>query len=93
MALQQASAKLGASPTGYKDGAAALDSAGKKAGLPTNGGYYRFRHLFAERMKDLINIERLATMMRTSVAMLETTYGKHADSTFSAILANASKDV
>ncbi|MDA0799791.1 MAG: hypothetical protein O2826_12135 [Chloroflexi bacterium] len=52
-----------------------------------------FRHLYAERMKDRINIERLATIMRTSVLHLERTYGKHSDESFRAIVEAAHRDV
>ena len=60
--------------------------------LETDHGYtgplgpYMFRHLYAERIKDLMPIERAASVMRTSVAMLERTYGKHTDDSYHAII-------
>ena len=52
-----------------------------------------FRHLYAARMKDHIRIERLAALMRTSVAMLERTYGKQSDESFEAIITEADQAV
>ena len=56
-------------------------------------GSYMFRHLYAARMKDHIRIERLAALMRTSVAMLERTYGKQSDESFEAIITEADQAV
>ncbi|MCH7481722.1 MAG: hypothetical protein IIC31_02665 [Chloroflexi bacterium] len=44
-------------------------------------------------MKDHIRIERLAALMRTSVAMLERTYGKQSDESFEAIITEADQAV
>lgn len=56
-------------------------------------GSYMFRHLYAARMKDHIRIERLAALMRTSVAMRERTYGKQSDESFEAIITEADQAV
>ncbi len=69
----------------------ALQGSGIKFKAPI--GSYMFRHLFAERMKDRINIERLASIMRTSVEQLEKTYGKHSDDSFRDLLNKAQADV
>ena len=45
-----------------------------------------FRHLYAERIKNIIPIERAASIMRTSVQMLERTYGKHTDESYHTII-------
>lgn len=52
-------------------------------------GSYTFRHVFAERMKDRVNLEHLATIMRTSTLMLENTHGKHSDDSNAAIVEQA----
>ena len=48
---------------------------------------YSFRHSYIERMKDVIPYTRLAPMVRTSIAMLVRTYGKHSDESFRPIIA------
>ena len=48
--------------------------------------------LFAERTKDRINTERLATIMRTSIEQLEQTYGKYSDESFRTVVAEAVND-
>lgn len=62
-----------------------------KQPIPKGIGVYFLRHLFAQKMKDLIPPERLATMMRTSVEELQKTYGKHTDDSFISSLNAASK--
>lgn len=56
-------------------------------------GSYRFRHLYIERMKDHMTLERLATVTRTSVKMLEEVYGKHADASNLAEVTRAAAEV
>lgn len=53
-------------------------------------GSYMFRHLFAAHMKDQMPLARLASIMRTSVKMLEQTYGKQSDDSFREQLDKAS---
>lgn len=72
-----------------------ISLAWNKANLPPRRrlGIYMFRHMFAERMKGKIPLEQLATIMRTSVKMLETVYGMHDDPFFTPVLNEASKQV
>ena len=63
----------------------------RKAELPKRRkiGIYMFRYLFAERMEDHIQIERLATIMRTSVKMLEQVYGIHDETSYGPVINDA----
>ena len=70
--------------TALRNALCRIDLAGYNGPL----GPYMFRHLYAERIKDHMPIERAATIMRTSVKMLERTYGKHTEESYHAIIDN-----
>ncbi|MCH7656165.1 MAG: hypothetical protein IIC95_09335 [Chloroflexi bacterium] len=57
-------------------------------------GGYMFRHLYAGRLKDRIpNIERVATLLRTSIYQIEYTYGKHSDDSYRTIIDQANEEI